>query len=164
LIDKNARSKEATRATTDKAKTTVLAKAMAKLNAVLTRRRYLSKADGDSRRLFGSLVLYLPKLSSLALEQVMWFTRYDMFKEAGVSIKANDLFNSCPSHRRTLLKEWLKILLPTCLLFVGKLVVLPGRCSCCCLLPVFANVQYLSFDLMLVQREHQPGAILRTCF
>jgi hypothetical protein len=70
---------------------------MTKLNAVLTRPRYSSKADGDSRRILAGLVLYLPKLSSLALEQVVTFILYAFPNEAGVSINADDLSKSCPS-------------------------------------------------------------------
>jgi hypothetical protein len=97
LIDKTARSKAATRATTNAANTTALAESMTKLNAVLTRRRFSSNADGNSRRIFAGLVLYLPKLSSLAFEQVIPFTLYAVFKEAGISINVDDLLNSCPS-------------------------------------------------------------------
>jgi hypothetical protein len=97
LINKTARSKVANTATINNAKTTALAESMTKLNDVLTRRRFSSKADGDSRRILAGLVMYLPKLSSLALEQVMPFTLYALFNEAGVNINAADLFRSCPS-------------------------------------------------------------------
>jgi hypothetical protein len=96
LIDKTARTKAANKATTtNTSKTAELAESMTKINAVLTRRRFSSKADGDSRRILAGLVIYLPKLSSLALEQVMPFTMYAVFKEAEVSVNADDL--SCPS-------------------------------------------------------------------
>jgi hypothetical protein len=97
LIDKTARTKSANKATTATLEATALAEDMTKLKAVLSRSRFSSKADGDSRRILAGLVIYLPKLSSLALEQVIPFTLYAMFNEAGVSINADDLFNSCPS-------------------------------------------------------------------
>ena len=97
LINKTACSKVANTATINKAKTIELAESMTKLNAVLTPRRFSSKAGGDSRRILAGLVLYLPKLSSLALEQVVTFILYAFPNEAGVSINADDLFKSCPS-------------------------------------------------------------------
>jgi hypothetical protein len=69
LIDRTARAKESKKADINASATTRRAEDMTKLTAVLTRRRFRSKADGESRRILAGLVIYLPKLASLALEQ-----------------------------------------------------------------------------------------------